>query len=188
MSDGVIPLYTIGYGQRSLATFLDVLRHFDIDFVVDVRSAPYSRFKPEYSKEALEAEILNAGMRYVYMGDSLGGRPTDPACYSAGKIDYEKVKAQPFYQAGLSRLQTAFAQQRRLVVLCSEGKPEMCHRSLLIGASLTELGIPVLHIDEDDVTQTQATVIQRRTAGQMSLFGEPTFTSRKRYQSNDEEG
>ena len=34
--------------------------------------------------------------------------------------------------------------------MCSEGKPEMCHRSKLIGATLDELGIPVLHIDEDD--------------------------------------
>ena len=39
--------------------------------------------------------------------------------------------------------------------MCSEGKPEQCHRSKLIGASLDEEEIPVIHIDENDEQQTQ---------------------------------
>ena len=187
MPDDLIPLYTIGYGQRTLEEFLAVLRRYEIAFLVDVRTAPYSRFKPEFARESLDAALTAMGIRYVFMGDSLGGRPADPECYSDGKVDYEKVKEKDFYRGGIGRLQTAFAQQRRLALMCSEGKPEACHRSLLIGVSLTDLGIPVIHLDENDDPQSQAAVIGRRTAGQLSLFGAPTFTSRKRYLTDDDE-
>lgn len=65
--------------------------------------------------------------------------------------------------------------------MCSEGKPENCHRSKLIGESLLALNIPVLHIDENDTLVDQEAVILRLTGGQLSLFGDLTFTSRKRY-------
>lgn len=176
-----IPIYTIGYGSRDLETFLADLRRYDIGYVVDVRTAPYSRFKPEYSKDALAAALQAAGIRYLYLGDQLGGRPDDPTCYVDGKVDYAQVKTRPFYQAGLARLQQAFAQQLRIALMCSEGKPEQCHRSKLIAASLTALDIPVAHIDETGALKSQADVIDTLTGGQLALFGAESFTSRKRY-------
>ena len=70
--------------------------------------------------------------------------------------------------------------------MCSEGKPETCHRSKLIGASLAEMGVPVLHIDENDELQSQEAIIARITGGQLGLFGEIEFTSRKRYADSDD--
>ena len=175
------PVYTIGYGARSIEAFLDVLRAHEIVYLVDIRSAPYSRFKPEFSKGALEAELTRQGVRYVYMGDQLGGRPDDPDCYVDGKVDYERVKSKAFYQTGIERLQKALARGARFAIMCSEGKPENCHRSKLIGESLLALNIPVLHIDENDTLVDQEAVILRLTGGQLSLFGDLTFTSRKRY-------
>ena len=183
-----IPIYTIGYGSRSVDELIATLRQYNIAYLVDVRSAPYSRYKPEYSKEALAAALQAQGIRYLFLGDKLGGRPADPACYSDGKVDYEKVKEQPFYQAGVERVQQAFRQQARIVLMCSEGKPTQCHRSKLIGASLTHLEIPVIHIDEQGAPQSHADVMFELTSGQLSLFGDPTFTSRKRYAAKPEIG
>ena len=180
-----IPIYTIGYGNRSLDSFIAALHQYQIAYLIDVRTAPYSRYKPEYSKEALAAALQAQGIRYLFLGDKLGGRPPDPACYTGGKVDYEKVKDQPFYQAGLARVQQAFTQQVRVVLMCSEGKPSQCHRAKLIGASLTSLGIPVLHIDEQDALISQEDVVYDLTGGQLSLFGEPTFISRKRYAASE---
>jgi uncharacterized protein (DUF488 family) len=64
--------------------------------------------------------------------------------------------------------------------MCSEGKPEDCHRTKLIGATLTALGIPVAHIDENDALLTQAEVVERLEGAQLTLFDEPTLRSRKR--------
>jgi uncharacterized protein (DUF488 family) len=187
MSD-LVPIYTIGYGNRGLDEFIATLQQYQIHFLADVRTAPYSRYKPEYSKEALAAALQAQGIRYLFLGDQLGGRPAAPACYSDGKVDYEKVKRQPLYQAGLERVQQAFRQQLRVVLMCSEGRPAQCHRSKLIGASLTSLSIPVLHIDEQGATKSQEDVMHDLTGGQLSLFGDPTFTSRKRYAPAAETG
>ena len=182
-----IPIYTIGYGARSVEALLAVLQTWQIAFVIDIRSAPYSRFKPEFSKEPLAREIERRHIRYLYMGDLLGGRPADPACYRDGKVDYDLVKQTAAYQEGIGRLRRAFAQQRRVALLCSEGRPEECHRSKLIGESLTGLDIPVIHLDENDHPLSHAAVIARLTGGQLGLFGAPTFTSRKRYQATDDD-
>jgi uncharacterized protein (DUF488 family) len=173
-------IFTVGYGTRSMDELAAVLHTYNIEFLIDVRSAPYSRYKPEFSKEALEAQIKERGLRYLFMGDSLGGRPDDPTCYVDGRVDYARVQDRHFYQAGIARLKTAIAQGRRLALMCSEGKPQDCHRTKLIGATLTALGIPVAHIDENDALLTQAEVIERLEGAQLTLFDEPTLRSSKR--------
>ena len=96
-------------------------------------------------------------------------------------MDYDKVRSQPFFEAGLKRLEQAFQQKHRIALMCSEGRPEDCHRSKLIGEALSASSVPVAHIDEDGNVISQREVIDRITRGQMDLFGAPSFTSRKRY-------
>ena len=176
-----IPIYTIGYGSRSIEELIKVLHQHEIVYLIDVRSAPYSRYKPEFSKTPLANELEQQGIRYVFMGDALGGRPDDETCYVNGKVDYEKVKVTEPYQRGIQRIHTAFSQQQSVVLMCSEGKPEECHRCKLIGTTLTTQDIPVVHIDENNEQVTQEQVIERLTGGQLSMFGEDTFQSRKKY-------
>ena len=179
------PLYTVGYGSRTIEEFVTLLNTHHLAYVIDVRTAPYSRFKPEFSKEAFEAALKARGMRYLFLGNELGGQPKDPACYTDGKVDYAKLRARPFFQAGLERLKNAYRQQLRVALVCSEGRPEQCHRTKLIGEALAADGIPVCHIDEDGQLRTQTEVIDRLTGGQLDLFGQPAFTSRKHYAAGD---
>ena len=185
--DGGPILHTIGYGARSLDELVAVLKNYRIEYLLDVRSSPYSRFKPEFTKEALEAALKTRGIRYVFVGDTLGGQPRDPDCYTDGKVDYEKVRQQPFFQAGLERLRKAHEQHLRAALMCSEGRPEQCHRSKMIGEALAAAGIPVRHIDEDGQLLTQTHVMSRLTGGQLDFFGGPTLTSRKRYGPGQDE-
>ncbi len=176
-------LHTIGYGTRSLDELVAALKANRIEYLLDVRTSPYSSYRPEFSREALEAALKARGVRYVFMGDTLGGQPREPECYTDGKVDYQKVRVQPFFQSGLTRLREAHEQRRRVALLCSEGRPEQCHRSKLIGEALATAGIPVLHIDEDGKLLTQTQVMDRLTGGQLDLFGGPGLRSRKRYES-----
>ncbi|MBW7883670.1 MAG: DUF488 domain-containing protein [Caldilineaceae bacterium] len=174
-------IYTVGYGARTADELIALLHTYGIEYLIDVRSAPYSRYKPEFNRDALEAALKAQHIHYVFMGDALGGRPADPDCYVDGKVDYARVETKPFYQAGVTRLENAFAQGVRVALMCSEGKPEQCHRSKLIGATLTARGLPVTHIDENNAMLTQAEVVARLDGPQLALFDEPTRTSRKRY-------
>jgi len=175
---GKIPVYTIGYGNRSFNEFVGLLRLYDIKFLVDVRSQPYSRFKPEFSKEQLEKQLKQCGIRYVFMGDSLGGRPKDSDCYIDGKVDYAKLQAKSFYQEGIVRVCTAWQKQLHFALMCAEVKPEECHRGKLIGNTLIEQHIDVAHIDETGKVQTQDEVNQAIVGNQLSLFDQtPSLAS-----------
>jgi uncharacterized protein (DUF488 family) len=182
-------VYTIGYGARSIEDFIRVLQANGITYLIDVRSRPYSRYKPEFSKEALDSRLQSHEIRYVFMGDTLGGQPDDPDCYTDGKVDYEKCRSKPFFLEGIGRLRRAWEQKLPVAIMCSEGKPENCHRSKLLAPVLVEQGIAVIHIDETDQLISQEDVMLRITRGQPSLFGDDfhKLTSRKRYTTSSGE-
>lgn len=183
-------LYTIGYGARSIDTFVAALRSYGIRYLIDVRSRPYSRFKPEFSREALAAALDEAGIRYVYMGDTLGGMPKDESVYSPeGKVLYERVEATAPYIEGIARLETAVSKGLAVAIMCSEGRPEQCHRSKLIGRTLAAREVEVHHIDADDTWITQEQVMSRLMHNQPSLFGDSfaEYTSRNRHREAESE-
>ncbi len=184
-----LPIYTIGYGARDVDAFLAALQANQVRYLIDVRSRPYSRYKPDFSKDALSAHLENAGIRYVFMGDTLGGQPADESCYVDGKVDYGRVAERPFFLKGIERLQEAHRQQLAVALMCSEGKPEQCHRTKLIANALGERDIPVMHIDENDRLVSHQDVRLRYQGGQPSLFGDDfqTLTSRKRYGVQDDD-
>jgi len=174
-------IYTIGHGGRTTDDFMEQIRKAEVQFVIDVRSSPHSRYQPEFSKEPLEGLLSRNSIKYVFLGDDLGGRPNDPDCYTDGKVDYDKCRTKDFFRRGIDRVRSAYEQDLRLCLLCSEGKPWQCHRSKLIGAVLLEEGIDVLHILPDGTTRSQEEVIRELTGGQVNMFGE-RFVSRKVYQ------
>jgi uncharacterized protein (DUF488 family) len=55
--------------------FVAALASAGVTHLVDVRTAPYSRFKPEFAREPLAAAVKTLGIRYVFMGAELGGQP-----------------------------------------------------------------------------------------------------------------
>ena len=126
---------------------------------MDVRSSPYSQYSPQYNRELIERELLEAGIGYQFAGEQLGGRPKDPACYKnnavpEGKVDYlhqvdyPAVMRMDFFQVGIQRLLET-ARENRTAVMCSEGNPAECHRHHLIGRYLITQGVTVLHILSD---------------------------------------
>ena len=183
------PIYTIGYGNRSMNEFIALLKRYDISFLIDIRSRPYSRFNPNFSKEALGKRLKEASIHYVFMGDTLGGRPDDSTCYVDGRVDYAKVREKAFYQHGIARIHTAWEKQLCVALMCSEAKPHECHRSKLVGNTLVEQYIDVGHIDETGQIKTQSQINEIITGGQLSLFdNEKIAFSRKKYLPTGERG
>src|SRR3954468_10755593 len=140
------PIFTIGYGGGSFHEMAALPQAQEIACPVDLRTAPHSPFRPEFGKAALEASLPNHGIRYIFLGDALGGRPEDRDCYLDDKVDYDLVRQKEFFRRGVERLRKAHAQGLRMALICSEGKPEECHRSKLIAPALADLGISVVHL------------------------------------------
>ncbi|OQX65314.1 MAG: hypothetical protein B5M51_01065, partial [Anaerolinea sp. 4484_236] len=150
------PIYTIGYGAREIDDFLRTLKANDIHYLLDVRSRPYSSYKPEFSQESLKDFLEKNDIRYLFMGDALGGKLDGEE-----NADFEKIAQKPAYQNGIKRLHKASSQGNRVALMCSKGKPEHSHCTHLIGKTLTEEGIEVLHIDENDTLVSQKDVLLR---------------------------
>ncbi len=114
------------------------------------------------------------------MGDTLGGRPSDPTCYENGHVVYELVQQKTFYRAGIERLLKATAQGHQVCLLCNESRPEDCHRSKLVGVSLAGHNVEVIHLGPQGERCTQAEVLARLDSAQPSLF-DGSLSSRKAY-------
>ncbi|MCA1668655.1 MAG: DUF488 domain-containing protein [Thermomicrobia bacterium] len=149
-------IYTIGHSNAPAERVVALLRAQQIDVLVDVRSIPASRHAPEFNRRAFTQTLTEAGIRYLYMGEPLGGRPRDPACYKEGilprghadylnLVDYAKVIARPWYQRAVRDLMH-IGREWRTAIMCSEEDPRRCHRLHLIAQTLTASGITVYHI------------------------------------------
>jgi len=149
----------------AIADVLDLLRHYGIEMIVDVRTAPYSRFAPQFNKLDLQDALRRNSIVYQFEGERLGGRPSDPTCYRSGVVpdhaqreeflklvDYGAVKQKDWFQTGLTEVMAA-SRDHRVALLCSEENPLECHRHRLIASALQERNVDVLHIRKDGTVQ-----------------------------------
>ena len=147
-------IYTIGHSDHAWERFSTLLKQHGIRALVDVRSKPVSRWAAFANKRTLPGLLVEEGVKYLYMGELLGGKPSDPACYDdKGILDYSKIRSTPYFRAGISEL-LEFSEDARVVLMCAEEAPAKCHRTLLISPALEEAGVRVLHIRKDGSVQS----------------------------------
>jgi uncharacterized protein (DUF488 family) len=146
-----LTIYTIGHSDHSVAAFVDLLRQHGITTVVDVRSQPYSRWVHQFNRETLARELKELGFTYVFMGNALGGRPSNLDVPQGERPNYQLMEQAAVYQSGIDEL-LDLGRAERVTVMCSEGDYRQCHRNLLITQTLLARGIRVLHIQPDGRT------------------------------------
>ena len=143
---GMRPIRTIGHSNHSLERLLDLLRENGIQAISDVRSAPRSRYVPHFNRERLASALGKRDILYRYLGDTLGGRPESPEAYDReGRVQYQVVAGTSPFQHGIREL-LDLSGDRSAAVLCTEGDPLKCHRTLLVARALEESGATVEHI------------------------------------------
>ena len=140
--------------------FLRLLHGQGVDLLADVRSAPYSRFNPQFNRETLAATLSRNGIEYMYFGTELGGRPKDPACYEGGRVCYDRVAETGSFREGIAQVLDAAA-QHRVALLCAEREPLDCHRTLLVARALDAQGAQVQHIHADGILENHADAMSR---------------------------
>lgn len=143
-----LTILTVGHSTHTMDKFVDLLRTHGVTAVADVRSSPFSRFNPHFSRKPLEASLRERDIKYVFLGRELGARPEDPASYENGRVVYSRLAGTPLYKQGLSRLQKG-AERERVAIMCAEQDPVDCHRTVLVAQSLVSLAVDVAHILPD---------------------------------------
>ena len=153
-------LFSIGHSNIPAERFIAMLRAVGADTVADVRSTPFSRFFPWFSGNNLARLLAQQSMGYLPYGDTLGGRPRDPALYCGGVADYDAMARQPEFEAGLERLRADMA-RRRVCLMCAEREPLDCHRCLLMARVLAGRGLSIGHILHDGKIEPHGATEQR---------------------------
>lgn len=132
--------YTIGYGNRKIDDFMDMLIENEVTHLVDIRRYPQSTFK-DYDKESLELLFPKHGILYFHC-EGVGGMrdstyveymSTDPFRSSLKKL--------------LDHVRKVNENDGRIVLMCAEKSPKGCHREHL-SIKLEENGIEVIHLVE----------------------------------------
>jgi uncharacterized protein (DUF488 family) len=157
-------VYTIGHSNQSPDTFVRLLTDAKIEVLVDVRSNPGSPWASYTNPHDLKQILKTAGIQYLYLGDILGGRPSDPNCYNpqTGKADYQAMQNKESFQRGITRLLEGI-KRYRICVMCAEENPSSCHRNLLVGEGLRQEGIQILHIRGTGQIQTDEELWKEKT-------------------------
>jgi|TARA_X000000368_G_scaffold376536_1_gene329623 uncharacterized protein (DUF488 family) len=161
-----------GYEDSNLNKFIDLLNHFKIETLVDVRSVPTSSFASWFNKEYLKKELQKNNIDYKFAGDYLGGRPKGKEFYDdEGYVLYNKLSASDKYQEGLTRL-VEIASNKITVMMCSEKDFQKCHRSNLISKTLGNEW-EIIHIISK--SETHQHELEKLT--QLTLDGEDEWKS-----------
>jgi uncharacterized protein (DUF488 family) len=148
-------IFTIGHSNLELDDFFAVLTQHGVQMLCDVRSRPASFRFPQFNREGLEVNLAAVGIHYEFLGESLGGRPSDPGAYlEDGRVDYAARRLAPDFTAGVERA-IALSRSRAVALMCAEEDPLQCHRFLMICPALLERGVTPVHIRRGGALESQ---------------------------------
>ena len=170
-----INIYTVGHSTQSFESFLGLLQKQNVTAIADVRSAPYSRFNPQFNREELRSSLKVDGIRYVFLGKELGARSDDESCYVDDKVRYRLLAKTPLFQSGIDRVIEG-SETHKIALMCSEKDPLDCHRTILVSRELANRGANIIHILQDGSTELHWDAV-RRLVDKMGLGEADMFRS-----------
>jgi uncharacterized protein (DUF488 family) len=126
-----VDFFTIGYSGRDIGGFVSTLRDAGVATLVDIRWAPVSRFKPEFSKNNLKEAVERAGMAYLHKPE--WGVPRDIRAFSIGKenrndiwVWYDENVLPTIAKKNLNEFFNSM--EHPVAFMCVEYDPTECHR------------------------------------------------------------
>ena len=149
-------VFTIGHSVLPIEEFLEIVKTYKIDCIVDVRSTPYSKYAPQYNKESLTETLSSQKVRYLSMGKEFGARREEKELYSKdGYLDFKKVRMSKSFLHGVERIKQGLDKGFVIALMCTEKNPVECHRTNMVAKGLHDNGIEIAHITHDKKIMTQ---------------------------------
>ena len=152
-----IEIYTLGHSNYPFDKFIELLKKYDINCVVDIRSTPYSKYNTQYNKEFLHETLKNLGYTYIYKADEFGAKRKTKVSYNdEGYADFDKVILEDEFKRGIERLKVGCSKNYKIVLLGAMQEPIRCHRAILLGKELIKAGFDVKHIMHEGDLKVQS--------------------------------
>jgi len=155
-------LYTIGYAGYNTNDFIDVLKRYSINALIDVRSNPFSSHFPVYNMDILEQTLKRNNIHYRSYANEFGAQQPERCFYTPqGYLDFEIFTASEKYNHGYQRIEDGLMKDYVFALMCSEKDPMDCHRSIMISKTFNDNGYSVHHLLPDNKFMTQLDVEKR---------------------------
>ncbi|WP_419725729.1 DUF488 family protein [Terrisporobacter petrolearius] len=149
-------IYTLGHSNYPFDKFIEILKKYNIDCVVDIRAIPYSNYNTQYNKEFFQTSLKRLGYTYIYMADEFGAKRKTRASYNnEGYADFSKVILEDDFKKGIERLKMGCIKNYKIVLLGAMQEPIRCPRTILVGKELIKEGFDVKHIMHEGNLKTQ---------------------------------
>jgi uncharacterized protein (DUF488 family) len=129
-------VYSLGHSNVDIKEFLNTLKKFHIQHILDIRSVPKSAYVPHFDKENLEDELTENKIGYTYCGLTVGGRQ---------KIDFLEYSKSSQYHEALKQMERII-DRKNCAIMCSEKDFRHCHRRF-VSDSLIRDGYEVIQIE-----------------------------------------
>lgn len=143
-------IYTVGHSSHAIEYFLELIKGYSINCIVDVRSNPASSFAPQFNKMPLLNSLKRNGISYVHFAKEFGARRTEDELFNKnGQVDFEKVRKTKVFISGVERLRQGIQKGLVIALMCSEANPFDCHRFSMISVELEKHDFTVMHILKD---------------------------------------
>jgi uncharacterized protein (DUF488 family) len=173
---------TIGHSTRAIVEFIRLLKAHGVRRVIDVRTIPRSRHNPQFNRDQLSPALHSARIHYRHM-PGLGGLrharrdSANTGWRNAGFRGYADYMQTPAFEESLATC-LELAKRERAVLMCAEGVPWRCHRSLIADALLVR-GIEVREITSGIRTRAHALTPWARVQGTQIAYPAPTRDRRR---------
>lgn len=163
-------LYSIGYANKSLATFLKCLVDNNINCIIDVRSSPYSKQYPNFNKENLANFLKENNILYMNFNREFGARRIEDNVYSKVRtydnktievVIFEKVWETIDFQKGFNRVVEGIEKGFNICFMCSEKYPYECHRGLMVSEYFYKRGYDIMHIVDENLVLPHSIIEER---------------------------
>ncbi|MBC2579542.1 DUF488 family protein [Clostridium sp. DJ247] len=149
-------IYTVGHSSHDNIYFLELLKKYNINCIIDIRSVPFSKYVPHFNKNVIKKFLNINGIYCIYMAEEFGAIRTNIDLFHPnGYLDFNKVKELKSFSEGLERLKDGIKKGYKICIMCTEKDPIDCHRSIMIAPELIKNNYSVIHIMPDGSTQTQ---------------------------------
>ncbi|MEJ8569001.1 DUF488 domain-containing protein [Elongatibacter sediminis] len=148
-------LSTIGYEGAALEDFLETLKLFKVDVLLDVRELPISRRKG-FSKKALSEALAEVGISYQH--ERCLGSPKVMRHELRESWDYERFFLQfnDHLKEQHGKIEELAEELRgHIALLCFERNHTQCHRTPVAEKFSEATGIKPRHIGVQDRAQRQ---------------------------------
>ena len=152
-------LFTIGHSIYDINYFINLIKIYNINCIVDVRSIPYSKYSKQYNKDIIKSILNKNNIIYIHMGQEFGARRENKELYSKDRyLDFEKVVYDGDFLKGVERIKTGLNKGYNISFMCTEKEPEECHRCILVGRYFNNIGYDVINIIDEKKYKTQVEI------------------------------